>query len=210
MEAAGYEAEGQIDEEEKGDKSIFDQLTKDEKNAAKLLVKNMTIDFNSRNFENPSIQQFYAGLQALALNEQEPEPVEDLLEPDYEGMKRFNPLIQKFKDVFYDGADEDPACAQTGAGKGRGRGGATRGGGGRGGRGGGSSQNGTTPAPAGRGRGAAKASDSQNSSQQKPPAPAKRGVAAKMKDIIEDLDDYDEDMNEKELPMSQAQANASK
>ena len=31
-----------------------------------------------------------------------------------------------------------------------------------------------------------------------------------MKDIIEDLDDYDEDMNEKELPMSQAQANASK
>jgi len=59
MEAAGYEPEGQNDEEEK---SIFDQLTKDEKNAAKLLVKNMTIDFNSRNFENPSIQQFYAGL----------------------------------------------------------------------------------------------------------------------------------------------------
>ncbi len=100
MEAAGYEPEGQNDEEEK---SIFDQLTKDEKNAAKLLVKNMTIDFNSRNFENPSIQQFYAGLQALALNEEEPEPVEDLLEPDYEGMKRFDPLIQKFKDVFYDG-----------------------------------------------------------------------------------------------------------
>jgi hypothetical protein len=46
----------------------------------------MTIDFNSRNFENPSIQQFYAGLQALALGEKEPEPVEDLLEPDYEGM----------------------------------------------------------------------------------------------------------------------------
>jgi ATP-dependent DNA helicase 2 subunit 1 len=93
MEAAGYEAEGQNDEEEKGDKSIFDQLSKDEKNAAKLLVKNMTIDFNSRNFENPSIQQFYSGLQALALNEEEAEPVEDLLEPDYEGMQRFNPLI---------------------------------------------------------------------------------------------------------------------
>ena len=53
MEAAGFEAEGQNEEEEK---SIFDQLTKDEKNAAKLLVKNMTIDFNSRNFENPSVQ----------------------------------------------------------------------------------------------------------------------------------------------------------
>jgi hypothetical protein len=45
------------------------------------------------------------------LNEEEPEPVEDLLEPDYEGIKRFDPLIQKFKDAFYDGADEDPACA---------------------------------------------------------------------------------------------------
>jgi ATP-dependent DNA helicase 2 subunit 1 len=51
MEACGYEAEGQ-DEEEKG---IVDTLTKQEKDAAKLLVKNMTIDFNSRNFENPSI-----------------------------------------------------------------------------------------------------------------------------------------------------------
>jgi hypothetical protein len=139
-------------------------LTKDEKNAAKLLVKNMTIDFNSRNFENPSIQQFYAGLQALALNEEEPEPVDDLLEPDYEGMKRFDPLIQKFKDAFFEGQDEDPACASAvGAGRGRGRGGTTRGGG-RGGRGGGagSSQNAVSPSTtAGRGRGgAAKASDS--------------------------------------------------
>jgi ATP-dependent DNA helicase 2 subunit 1 len=86
----------------------------------------MTIDFNSRNFENPSIQQFYAGLQALALNEEEPEPVEDLLEPDYEGMKRFDPLIEKFKDAFFDGAEEDPECG-GGPAKGRGRG-TTRGG----------------------------------------------------------------------------------
>jgi len=56
FEAAGYK------DEEKEDDNIFDQLSKDEKNAAKLLVKNMYIDFNSRNFENPSLQQFYAGL----------------------------------------------------------------------------------------------------------------------------------------------------
>jgi hypothetical protein len=37
------------------------------------------------------------------LGEKEPEPIEDLLEPDYEGMKRFDPLFQKFKDAFFDG-----------------------------------------------------------------------------------------------------------
>ena len=128
FEAAGYEADAAHEEEEKGD-NIFDKLSVQEKNAAKLLVKNMTIDFNSRNFENPSVQQFYAGLQALALNEEDPEPVEDLLEPDYEGMQRFAPLIKKFKDAFFDGEDEDPACGgPPGGGRGRGRGGARGGG----------------------------------------------------------------------------------
>lgn len=56
-----FEAAGFKQEEEK-EASVFDQLSKDEKNTAKLLVKNMYIDFNSRNFENPSLQQFYAGL----------------------------------------------------------------------------------------------------------------------------------------------------
>ena len=36
----------------------------------------------------------------MALNEDEPEPVEDLLEPDYEEMQRFNPVINKFKNAF--------------------------------------------------------------------------------------------------------------
>ena len=80
-EAGGFE----VDETENKN-SIIDSLKQEEKNAARLLIKNLTIDFNSRNFENPSIQKFYSGLQALALNEEEPEPVEDLLEPDYEEM----------------------------------------------------------------------------------------------------------------------------
>jgi hypothetical protein len=54
FEAAGYEAEGAPEEEEKAG-GIFDKLTKNEKDAAKLLVKNMSIDFSSRNFENPSV-----------------------------------------------------------------------------------------------------------------------------------------------------------
>jgi hypothetical protein len=62
------------------------------------------------------------------LNEKEPEKVEDLLEPDYEGMKKFKPIIDKFKDVFFGGEDHDFGCADMNKGKGRGRGaGATRG-----------------------------------------------------------------------------------
>ena len=87
-------------------------MTKEEKHSAKLLVKNLNIDFDSRNFENPSIQKFFSGLQALALNEDQPEEFEDLLEPDYEGLKRFDPVMSKFRDTFYDGNKEDPECAE--------------------------------------------------------------------------------------------------
>ena len=68
--------------------------------AAKLFVKNMNIDFSSNNFENPTIQKFYSGLQAFALNEKAPETVEDTLEPDYEGMKRMEKVVGKMQGAF--------------------------------------------------------------------------------------------------------------
>lgn len=68
MEAGGYPPD-------KREQSICDSLTKPEKDSAKLLIRNLTINFDSRNFENPTIQKFYSGLQALALGEKEPEPV---------------------------------------------------------------------------------------------------------------------------------------
>ena len=61
---------------------------KEETRTAKLFIKNMTIDFDSRKFENPSIQRFYSGLQSFALNEEKPEEIQDTLEPDYEGMDK--------------------------------------------------------------------------------------------------------------------------
>lgn len=82
---------------------MIENLSRAEKDAAKLLIRNLTIDFNSRNFDNPSIQTFFAGLQALALNEGEPEKIEDLLEPDYQGMKKFEPIVSNFKNVMFDG-----------------------------------------------------------------------------------------------------------
>ena len=72
------------------------------------MVKNLTIQFDSLNFENPSIQKFYSGLQALALNEKEPEQINDLLEPDYQGMKIFKPVFDNFKEVFFYGGSSDP------------------------------------------------------------------------------------------------------
>jgi ATP-dependent DNA helicase 2 subunit 1 len=78
--------------------------SKDEKRTAKLFVKNMNIDFNSRNFENPSIQKFYSGLQSFALNEDQPEEIQDTLEPDYEGMQKMHLIVDKLKDMFSLGA----------------------------------------------------------------------------------------------------------
>lgn len=98
-------------------------MTKDERQTSRLFIKNLSIDFNSRNFTNPTIQKFYSGLQALALNEEKPEPVEDLLEPDYEGMKVFKPVVDKFKHAFFDGDDSDSEpSVMSGRGRGRGAG----------------------------------------------------------------------------------------
>jgi len=37
------------------------------------------------------------------LNEEEPEYVEDLLEPDYEGLKKFENVMNHFRHTFYNG-----------------------------------------------------------------------------------------------------------
>ena len=47
MEAAGFQ------QDDGKEKDIVESLKKEERNAAKLLIKNLTIDFDSRNFENP-------------------------------------------------------------------------------------------------------------------------------------------------------------
>ena len=74
--------------------------TKEESRTAKLFIKNMDIDFDSRNFENPTIQKFYSRLQSIALDEKEPEEVQDMLEPDYEGMEKMSAVIDKVKNCF--------------------------------------------------------------------------------------------------------------
>lgn len=61
----------------------------------------MTIDFSSKNFENPEIQNLYAHIQAIALDEKNIEPVVDYLQPDSEGLKTIQDLILGFRDTVF-------------------------------------------------------------------------------------------------------------
>lgn len=61
----------------------------------------MTIDFSSKNFENPDIQSLYSHIQALALEEEEIEEPVDYLQQDVEGLKALEPLIDNFKRSLY-------------------------------------------------------------------------------------------------------------
>jgi ATP-dependent DNA helicase 2 subunit 1 len=76
---------------------------------AKKLIKKMNIEFDSRNFENPTIQKFYATLQALALGEQDIEPVVDYLTPNE---KHYGKILkgcdEEFKNLFFgEGVDRN-------------------------------------------------------------------------------------------------------
>ena len=65
------------------------------------LIDNLTIDnFEIKNFENPDIQKFYSFLQALALNEETPDKIEDFLLPDMEGLLEKVEVIERFNQHF--------------------------------------------------------------------------------------------------------------
>lgn len=67
--------------------------------SAKILCNALEIqDFDLRNFEDPSLQKFFAHLQAHALGESNPESPPDLLQPDTEGMKRYDDIIKLFEE----------------------------------------------------------------------------------------------------------------
>eukprot|EP01080_Neovahlkampfia_damariscottae_P007370 gene7370-11692_t len=68
---------------------------------AKKLVSKLYIDFSSCNFENPSLQQHYASLQALALDQKELDEVTDYVKPDIEGMSKYCQTVEDFKDSVY-------------------------------------------------------------------------------------------------------------
>ena len=69
---------------------------------AKKIIKKMNISFDCRAFENFELQKFYSTLQALALEEANIEPVEDTLQPHSEGLEKvLDGLDEKFRKAIF-------------------------------------------------------------------------------------------------------------
>lgn len=68
---------------------------------AKRMINAMSTDFDAKNFENPDVQMFYSSIQALALEQDEIEQVEDHIQPDLEGLGEISELIVKFRDICF-------------------------------------------------------------------------------------------------------------
>ncbi|XP_024517551.1 ATP-dependent DNA helicase 2 subunit KU70 [Selaginella moellendorffii] len=76
---------------------------------AMALIKKLHLrEFTVYDIQNPALQRHYSNLQALGLQEDTVEEVEDCTLPDEEGMKRPSivAVVQAFKDTVY-GADHD-------------------------------------------------------------------------------------------------------
>ena len=77
-------------------------ISLEESELAKKIIKKMNISFDCRAFENYELQKFYASLQALALEEQDEEKVEDTLQPNNEGLEKvLNGLDEEFRKKIF-------------------------------------------------------------------------------------------------------------
>ena len=78
------------------------EVTEEQSELAKKIIKKMNISFDCRAFENVELQKFYSTLQALALEESNIEKVEDTMQPHTEGLEKvLKGLDENFrKNVF--------------------------------------------------------------------------------------------------------------
>ena len=61
-----------------------EEATEDQIDATKKVIKNLTFQFKSESFENPSLQREYRVLEALALDKDEPDEFTDYTKPNNE------------------------------------------------------------------------------------------------------------------------------
>ncbi|CAH1785312.1 unnamed protein product [Owenia fusiformis] len=74
----------------------------DQVDKAKDLIKKLTRPFRSEDIENPALQTHYANLEALALDRDAPDSVQDLTLPDERGItKRAGKIIEEFKELVF-------------------------------------------------------------------------------------------------------------
>eukprot|EP01094_Clydonella_sp_ATCC50884_P000497 TRINITY_DN10386_c0_g1_i1.p1 TRINITY_DN10386_c0_g1~~TRINITY_DN10386_c0_g1_i1.p1 ORF type:complete len:641 (+),score=205.12 TRINITY_DN10386_c0_g1_i1:133-2055(+) len=66
--------------------------------SAKKMVKTLRVRFDSQNFENPALQKHFAALQAIALEREVVDDIEDHTLPDEEGMMEHSDVLEEFRD----------------------------------------------------------------------------------------------------------------
>lgn len=66
-------------------------------------------EFNVSSYYNPVLQHFYTNLEALALEEPRPDPIQDSLAPDEEGMLKKEAFIRTFWDAAFEGSNKRKA-----------------------------------------------------------------------------------------------------
>ena len=78
------------------------EVSNEQSELAKKIIKKMNISFDCRAFENYELQKFYSTLQALALEESNIEQVEDSLQPHSEGLEKvLNGLDENFRKSIF-------------------------------------------------------------------------------------------------------------
>nr|CAB3267806.1 X-ray repair cross-complementing protein 5 [Phallusia mammillata] len=70
--------------------------------AAEAMIKRLRFTYDPDNFDNPALQTHYKNLEAMALEKDEPDPIEDHTIPDFERITRkAGAQIQAFKDLVF-------------------------------------------------------------------------------------------------------------
>ena len=81
---------------------VLPEVSEEQSELAKKIIKKMNISFDCRAFENVELQKFYSTLQALALEESNIEQVEDTLQPHSEGLEKvLNGLDETFRKSIF-------------------------------------------------------------------------------------------------------------
>ena len=78
------------------------KVNEEQSELAKKIIKKMNISFDCRAFENVELQKFYSTLQALALEENNIEQVDDTMQPHTEGLEKvLKGLDENFRKTIF-------------------------------------------------------------------------------------------------------------
>lgn len=78
------------------------QANQDQIDKMKEIINKLKFKYRSESFENPSLQQHFRNLEALALDMMEPENVEDLTMPKVDMIdRRLGSIVEEFKELVY-------------------------------------------------------------------------------------------------------------